>query len=73
MGLLEWWFMKLLLRWSVVKYPGAPVWVNVIYKVCTWIDYKLSRFGSKFSYFAYELLDRHCKCEKCERRRKDGI
>jgi hypothetical protein len=43
--------------------------VNFVYAVLEWVDYYLvSPVSRRLMDWRAELLDRHCRCEKCQRR-----
>jgi hypothetical protein len=53
-----------------MKFKYAPMWVRVVYEVLEWIDYKIALKLSSWSSYRYQMLDNHCKCEKCLQRRQ---
>lgn len=58
--------MKLCQRWK--RWIAAPLWVNVVYSLLEWIERPLEK-GTDLTRYRYRLLDKHCQCESCQRRK----
>ena len=50
------------------RYSGAPAWVDYLIQALYWLDDNACRLIPPFRDWAYRLLDRFCRCEKCKKR-----
>jgi hypothetical protein len=51
----------------------VPPWVNLVYRLLEWLDYKiLSPISSRLVWWRNGLLEHYCRCEKCLERKRTG-
>ncbi len=52
--------------------PGAPLNIQIAYVILRWLDRLANRLQC-FAGYRFTLQERYCQCEKCQRRKQEGI
>ncbi len=57
---------------KMLKYAYAPRWVNLLYALLEFLDYRIvSRISSHLMWWRNNLLDKYCHCPKCLERQRE--
>ncbi|KKN24706.1 hypothetical protein LCGC14_0892090 [marine sediment metagenome] len=54
-------------------YTGMPRGWDLVVQFLYWFSWKLGRFANQPSWWAYDILEKYCRCEKCLERQKRAM